>query len=129
MELNVQSPSSREQEQPAPDAQPSGSQEQEQQPPPNLSNTHKAPLKKCENPRFPHWPGGYFVYFHPDHTLAQHSAAVGRDMQPYVKRVLDFLYKDRVVYIGHHIDGELLDLIRMDRGVEFVREESTGRWD
>jgi hypothetical protein len=130
MEPIVQPSSSQEQEkQPAPDSQPSGSQSQEQQPPQNLPDTGKAPLKKIQNPRFSHNPGRYFVYLHPDHTLAQHSAAVGRDMQPYVQALLDFLYKDRVVYIGGNIDGELLDLIRMDSGVEFVREECLGRWD
>lgn len=65
---------------------------------------------------------------YPNYTLAQHSAAVGRDMQPYIDGYLKF-YKDRVIYIGSNINEDFLDLIRMDKGVKLVKEETLSMWD
>jgi hypothetical protein len=87
----------------------------------------RAPLGICR-PEYPHAPGGYIVHLRPGHTLWQHSAAVGRDMQPYVRHIFDSLYPDHIMYTGGGIDEELLDLIRRDKGVQSVREECTGRW-
>ena len=101
------------------------SQEQEPELPLPSPNTTKALLNKIESPGSA-WPGGYIVYLHPGHTLAQHSAAIGRDIQPFVFTVLRLIHKTRTVYIGKNIDEELLDLIRMDKGVESVREEGKG---
>ena len=105
-------------------AEPASEQKQELAPP--SPNIPKAPVNKIDSPRFSCVPGGYFVYLLPGHTLAQHSAAIGRDIQPYIFTVLDYIHKDRTVYAGRGIDEELLDLIRMDKGVEYVREEGRG---
>jgi hypothetical protein len=122
MEPN-QPTTAQQQQQPASNTSPSTLQEQEL----NTTAT-KAPLEKDEN--YTHNPGGYFVNLYPSHTLEQHSAAVGRDIQPYVRFVLgeNFGVKDRVVYCGTGIDGDLLDLIRLDKGVERVRVEYKGGW-
>jgi len=101
-------------------------QEQEAEPAPPSPNTTKAPYKKIESSPYSDGPRGYFVYLLPGHTLAQHSAAIGRDIQPHISRVLDSIHKDRTVYIGKNIDEELLDLIRMDKGVEYVRDIGGG---
>jgi hypothetical protein len=97
--------------------------------PANQTDAPKAPLQKVgQDPRYPAVPGGYIVRLRPNHTLAQHYTAVGRDMQPHVRGILDQIYKDRIVYTASGVDEELLDLIRMDAGVEHVKEESRGRW-
>jgi hypothetical protein len=92
------------------------------------SNTYKAPFCKIEDPRYTPVRRGYIVNSFPGHTLEQHSTAVGRDMQPHVGRVIPIRSEDRLYYTGYDIDGKLLDLIKIDKGVKSVREECQGQW-
>jgi len=64
-------------------------------------------------------PEEYIVYLVPNHSLEQHSAAIHRDITPFVRTTLR-LIKDRIVYGGRGIDGELLSAIRADPKVEKV---------
>ena len=84
----------------------------------SFSNTYKASFCKIEDARYTPVSGGYIVNFFPGHTLEQHSTTVGRDMQPHVGKVISIRSEDRFYYTGHDIDGELRDLIRMDKGVK-----------
>jgi hypothetical protein len=73
----------------------------------------------------PEWivPDEYFVYLRPGHSLQNHSAVIGRDINPHVRRVLSSLYPDRVVYITNRIDAALLAAIRADTKVEKLYHE------
>ncbi|KAF2429101.1 hypothetical protein EJ08DRAFT_306929 [Tothia fuscella] len=94
----------------------------------NSSSAYKAPLIKIDDPGEAHVHGAYIVNLFTGHTLDQHSTAVGHDMQPHVGRLFPVHDENRFFYTGHNIDGELLDLIRMDKGVKSVRQERQGHW-
>jgi hypothetical protein len=59
-------------------------------------------------------PQSYDVFLSPGWTLEQHSAAIDRDLTPYVRWVLDNKILNRVEYHGYDIDDELLATIRSD---------------
>ncbi|KAF2428961.1 hypothetical protein EJ08DRAFT_572453, partial [Tothia fuscella] len=60
----------------------------------------------------------HIVYLRPGHSLQDHSAVIGRNIEPYVHKVLTSVYKDKVIYITKRIDEALLAAIRADPKVE-----------
>lgn len=64
-------------------------------------------------------PGEYFVYLAPGHSLEEHSAAIHRDITPYVGN--SSFFKKKNAYYGRGIDDELLSAIRADPKVDQVR--------
>ncbi|KAK3314307.1 hypothetical protein B0H66DRAFT_537554 [Apodospora peruviana] len=74
-------------------------------------------------------PISYLVYLAPGHTLEKLSEAIGRDITPYVRNVVDFDYyveNNQVVFVAERVDDKLLDDIRSDTGVEQV--QYNGKW-
>lgn len=74
-------------------------------------------------------PISYLVYLTPGHGLEKLSKAIGRDITPHVRNVLDFEYyvkNNQVVFVAERVDDKLLDAIRSDIGVEQV--QYNGKW-
>jgi hypothetical protein len=84
-------------------------------------STCHAPIKHHDWPDEDIEVGSILVWLRQNHSLADHSEAVGRDMQPFVVDVVDH-YKGApgLLYFGIDIDEELLEYIRADCGVEKV---------
>ncbi|KAM7188972.1 hypothetical protein V8F33_010306 [Rhypophila sp. PSN 637] len=74
-------------------------------------------------------PISFIVYLAPGHTLQKLSEAIGRDITPHVRNVLDFDYyvkNNQVVFVAERVDDKLLDDIRSDVGVQHV--QYNGKW-
>lgn len=93
---------------------------------PSLSDQnapYKAPLQPEDVDPRDMDPVSYLVYLTPAHTLQKHSEAIGRDIMPYIRSILDLPYyteRGQVVFSYDRVDDEMLDDIRSDRGVELV---------
>ena len=56
----------------------------------------------------------YFTYVHHGYAPEQHTAAMGRDTQPYIQEALDILYKNWTVYI--RLGSEVIEFNMMGYG-------------
>lgn len=63
------------------------------------------------------------MFLQPGHSLQNHSAVTGKDINPYIRRVMSREYPDRAVYITNVIDVALLAAIRADAKVEKLYHE------
>lgn len=59
----------------------------------------------------------------PDYPFAEHYAAVGQDLEPYVRDRYNF-HTNKWAYSVKPVDRQLLKAIRSDRNVELVVCES-----
>jgi hypothetical protein len=81
--------------------------------------TYEAPIQrpgKVEN----EVPGHFRVHLHPGHTLEQHSALIGFDIEKYKYGQLNAVYPDRIVYYAKEINTQKLAAVRADSGVEYL---------
>jgi hypothetical protein len=79
---------------------------------------YKAPLSSCpESEQDPKQ--DYIVMLRQGYSMAQHDAAIGTLMEPYIHRIVE-QYTEQIVYGARPIDAKLLKKIRGDPGVENV---------
>ena len=81
---------------------------------PNATKAYEAPYTPVERSRVP---GMYVVAFHPNYTIDQHYAFLGREFEV---TAFEGGY-------GAHLDGELFNAIRSDPGVKFVEDNAYGK--
>lgn len=75
-------------------------------------------------------PRAYAISLFPDHTIDDLSAAVGRDVQPFVQTVLEFHDGEVGIALGvRNVDDDLLAAIRTYRGVRLVERSSKPELD
>jgi hypothetical protein len=87
---------------------------------------YQAPLTDHE-PHKEHKIKGYNIYLQPGHTIADHNAAIGTKIEPFLKfkpykqRVSERIDQgEQIVYTANNVDNDLLAAIRADPGVEEV---------
>ncbi len=71
-------------------------------------------------------PGRYIVTLALGHSLADHEAAIGRDLTPFLGRQFKLL-EPQMVYSVHDVDDELLKAIRGDPKCERVDHDLKGQ--
>lgn len=94
---------------------------QEQQSPDDFEETHQAPLiKRTGMQPPPGMKGGYIVALFPEYSFEQHCANVGRGLKAHAKGPLSG--QKQPVYVLIDVDEELISWVRLEPGVEWVRE-------